>query len=255
MSTITDNSSLPFSGKVALVTGAGSGIGKATAEQLAREGATVSLVGIREAALVEVVDGILSAGGTAFAYRADVSDPEQIAAAVAQTVENAGALHLAVNNAGISGATGDIVDISIEAFDRTIATNLSAMFYGMKHEIPAILDAGGGAIVNVSSVYADRGLFQRAAYTASKHGIRGLTRSVAADYADRGIRINELQPGVIATPLLDDDAAAVERISQAIPARRLGTAQEVAEAICFLLSDKASYITGTHIAVDGAFLA
>ncbi len=129
------------------------------------------------------------------------------------------------------------------------------MFYGMKHEIPAILDAGGGAIVNVSSVYADRGLFQRAAYTASKHGIRGLTRSVAADYADRGIRINELQPGVIATPLLDDDAAAVERISQAIPARRLGTAQEVAEAICFLLSDKASYITGTHIAVDGAFLA
>jgi len=255
MSTTTDNLTQPFSGKVALVTGAGSGIGKATAEQLAREGATVALVGIREAALIDVADGIVKAGGKAFPFQADVTDSEQIAAAVTHTVERAGALHLAVNNAGISGATGDIVDVSVEEFDLTIATNLSAMFYGMKQEIPPMLTAGGGAIVNVSSVYADRGLFQRAAYTASKHGIRGLTRSVAADYAARGIRINELQPGVIATPLLDDDAAAVEQISQAIPARRLGTAQEVAEAICFLLSDKASYITGTHIAVDGAFLA
>jgi NAD(P)-dependent dehydrogenase (short-subunit alcohol dehydrogenase family) len=255
MSTTTENPSLPFSGKVALVTGAGSGIGKATAEQLAREGATVALVGLYPDALEAVADGIVKAGGSAFAIQADVTDSEQVAAAVAQTVETTGALHLAVNNAGISGATGDIVDVGVEEFDLTIATNLSAMFYGMKREIPAILDAGGGAIVNVSSVYADRGLFQRAAYTASKHGIRGLTRSVAADYADRGIRINELQPGVIATPLLDDDAAAVERISQAIPEHRLGAPEEVAEAICFLLSDKASYITGTHIAVDGAFLA
>ncbi|MFF3750601.1 SDR family NAD(P)-dependent oxidoreductase [Streptomyces sp. NPDC002018] len=244
-----------FTGKVALVTGAGSGIGAATAEQLAREGAAVALVGRRPGVLKEVAVRIREAGGRALEIPADVSDAEQVRAAVEATVTEWGALHLAVNNAAVSGGNSELVDLGVEDWNATVAVNLSAVFYGLKYQIPAITAAGGGAIVNVSSVYGDRGLTHYAAYTASKHGVRGLTRSAAVDYAERGVRINELQPGVIATPMSATDPESTRTIEQGIPARRAGLPAETAEAVCFLLSDAASYITGTHFSVDGGLLA
>ena len=244
-----------FRGRTALVTGAGTGIGAATAELLAARGATVSLVGRREKQLDDVVARIVGAGGCALSIVADVSRPAEIEAAIARTVATFGAMHLAVNGAGTSGRDAEVSDVTIAEWDATIATNLSAVFYGMKFQIPAMLAAGGGAIVNVSSVYADRGLFRHAAYSASKHGIRGLTRSAAVDYAARGIRINEVQPGVIATPASTRDPEAIRRIAALVPSGRAGRVTETAEAICFLLSNAASYITGTHFSVDGGFLA
>lgn len=246
---------LGFSGKVALVTGAGTGIGAATAETLASRGAKVTLVGRRQSALDDVVARITEAGGAAFAVSADVTKPREIEEAVAQTVSRFGGLNLAVNNAGVSGGSSELSELTVEEWNATIATNLSAVFYGMKFQIPPMLAAGGGAIVNVSSVYADRGLFRRAAYSASKHGVRGLTRSAAADYARRGIRVNELQPGVIETPMIDTDPAATQHIATLIPIGRVGRPIDPAEAICFLLSEAAAYITGTHFSVDGGFLA
>ncbi|WBB69056.1 SDR family NAD(P)-dependent oxidoreductase [Micromonospora sp. WMMD812] len=245
----------PFAGKVALVTGAGTGIGRATAEQLAREGGTVILVGRRSAPLEEVAAGITATGGTAHAFPADVSDPAQVANAVTFAVERCGALHLAVNNAGVSGGHARLVDLSVDDYRQVMGVNLDAVFFGMKYQIPAIIAAGGGAIVNVSSVDADRGHVDYAAYTATKHAVRGVTRAAALENATTGVRINELQPGVIATPLSQTDPEATARAEAKVPMRRSGRPAETAEAICFLLSERASYITGTHFSVDGGFLA
>jgi NAD(P)-dependent dehydrogenase (short-subunit alcohol dehydrogenase family) len=188
---------------------------------------------------------------------ANVADSNRTAEAIDETVARLGALHYAVNNAGIASEAHDLPDLPVAVWDRTVAVNLSALYYCMRAEIPAIANSGGGAIVNISSVYGDRGLPNRAAYSASKHGIRGLTRSAAIDWAARGVRINELQPGVIDTPML---AGATperrERVFASIAAKRLGSVQEIATtAVAFLLSDDASYITGAHLAVDGGFLA
>ncbi|MFK3982390.1 SDR family NAD(P)-dependent oxidoreductase [Micromonospora sp. NPDC050397] len=245
----------PFAGKAALVTGAGTGIGRATAEQLAREGATVILLGRRRAPIEEVANGITATGGTAYAFPADVSDPAQVEAAVAFAVERCGALHLAVNNAGVSGGHARLMDLGIDAYREVMGVNLDAVFFGMKYQIPAIIAAGGGAIVNVTSVDADRGHVDYAAYTATKHAVRGLTRAAALENATTGVRINELQPGVIATPLSQTDPEATARAEAKVPMRRSGHPSEAAEAICFLLSNRASYITGTHFSVDGGFLA
>ena len=244
-----------FAEQVAFVTGAGTGIGAATAEMLAARGARVTLVGRRRLYLDAVAERIKRAGGTALSLAADVSKSGDVESAVARTVATFGALHLAVNNAGVSGDNMDLTEMTPEQWNATIATNLSAVFYGMKFQIPAIVTAGGGAIVNVTSVYADRGLFRHAAYSASKHGVRGLTRAAAIDYANRGVRINELQPGVIATPMTGTDEAATAQIAARIPMGRIGQSLEPAEAICFLLSEAAAYITGTHFSVDGGFLA
>lgn len=246
---------MTFAEQVAFVTGAGTGIGAATAEMLGARGAKVTLVGRRRGYIDAVAERIKRAGGVALSVVADVSNPGDVERAVGRTVSTFGALHLAVNNAGVSGQNIELPQMTVDEWNATIATNLSAVFYGMKFQIPAILAAGGGAIVNVTSVYADRGLFRHAAYSASKHGVRGLTRSAAVDYASRGVRINELQPGVIATPMLDTDATAVDQISAHIPMRRIGQSIEAAQAICFLLSEAAAYITGTHFSVDGGFLA
>lgn len=245
-----------FQNKVVIVTGAGTGMGADTAILLAERGASVALVGRREAPLKEVAARIEQAGGVALVVVADVSSPEEVTRAVALTVERFGALHYAVNNAGISSESHDLPELPDAVWTQTIETNLSSIFYGMRAQLPAIEKAGGGAIVNISSVFADRGMPQRAAYSASKHAIRGLTRSAALDWAARGIRINELQPGVIKTPMLDEAGPGEnERIAAGIAAKRLGTGREIATAVAFLLSDEASYVTGAHLAVDGGFLA
>ena len=190
----------PFTGKVALVTGAGSGIGAATAQVLAERGAKVTVFGRRKDKLEGVVADITSIGGDALVVPGDVSVPGDLERAVAQTVEHFDALHFGVNNAGMSGYFEPLDTLSVEKWNQVLSVNLSGLFYSMKYEIPAILGAGGGAIVNVSSVFADRG-GPTADYSSAKHAIRGLTRTAAQDYAAKGIRINELQPGVILTEM------------------------------------------------------
>ena len=245
-----------FADRSALVTGAGSGMGAATAIVLAERGAAVTLVGRRRTKLDEVADEIRRAGGKALVHAGDVSDPGDVRRAVERTVAAFGGLDLAVNNAGVAGSAGRrIADIAIEDFQRTVAIDFASIFYGMKYEIAAMLESGrGGAIVNVSSVFADRAL--HGDYTGSKHGIRGLTRSAARDYGAQGIRVVELQPGVIDTEMTAADPESTAAVAaNGIPLRRTGSGREIATVVAFLLSDEASYVTGTHIAVDGGFLA
>jgi len=244
-----------FENKVALITGAGSGMGRSTAILLAQRGAAVTIVGRRQNKLDEVAAEIVANGGRVLAVPGDVSNPEDVENAVARTVEQFGALHYAVNNAGISGVFTPLHEETVEDWRRVIETDLSSVFYGLKYQIPAILAAGGGAIVNVSSVFADRG-HQPRDYAASKHGMRGITRSAAIEYGPQGIRINELQPGIIDTELTQANPTDTQRVADTgIPMRRVGTGEEIATAIAFLLSNDASYITGAHLAVDGGFLA
>jgi NAD(P)-dependent dehydrogenase (short-subunit alcohol dehydrogenase family) len=243
-----------FSGRSAFVTGAGTGIGAATARELAARGASVALMGRRTAVLEETAAAIRGNGGEVLVLAGDVANARDVENAVRETVAAFGALHLAVNNAGVDGGTQKLADVSVESWYDTIGINLSGVFFGLKFQIPAIIASGGGSIVNVSSVFSDRGLPQHAPYTASKHGIHGLTRAAAHDYAADKVRINELLPGVIDTPMLDSNRAMVDQMTAFIPQRRLGQPAEVARAICFLLGDGASYMTGARVAVDGGFL-
>jgi len=247
-------SSTEFSGRTAFVTGAGTGIGAATAIELAARGAKVALFGRRNSALDKTAATIAQAGGIATALAGDVANPRDVEQAIQQTVATFGNLHMAVNNAGVDGGTQKLAEVSVESWNETIGINLSGVFFGLKYEIPAILAAGGGAIVNVSSVFSDRGLIHHAPYTASKHGVHGLTRAAAQDYAAENIRINELLPGVIDTPMLDTNRAMVNQMTAFIPLRRLGLPAEVARTICFMLGDAASYMTGARVAIDGGFL-
>ena len=230
-------------------------MGAATARLLAERGAAVAMVGRREQPLRDVQAAIETAGGKALVLPADVSDAGAITSVVATVVEQFGALHYAVNNAGVASEYADIPAMSPDLWETALAINLSAHFYGLKAQLPAIAAAGGGAVVNVSSVFADRALPFRTAYTASKHAVRGLTRSAARDWAGRGIRVNELQPGVIDTPMLHGPGSQADQIAASVPMAPLGQPQEIATAVAVLLSDDASYITGAHLTVDGGFLA
>ncbi|TDB27688.1 SDR family NAD(P)-dependent oxidoreductase [Stenotrophomonas sp. ATCM1_4] len=242
-----------FQGRIALVTGAASGIGEAVVRQLAARGAQVLAADIDGDAATAVA---MSLGDRVMPLRVDVSDPDAVRHMVQACVERFGALHLAVNNAGIGGASLQTADYPLEEWHRVLGVNLHGVFYAMKYEVPAILAAGGGAIVNMASILGSNGWAGSAAYVAAKHALVGMTKSAALEYSAQGLRVNAVGPGFIDTPLLQGmDAQAYAGLVALHPAGRLGTADEVAELTCFLLSDKASFITGSYHLVDGGYSA
>ncbi|MFF4243047.1 SDR family NAD(P)-dependent oxidoreductase [Streptomyces sp. NPDC001822] len=245
-----------FDGRIALVTGGASGIGLALSRRLAASGATVVVADHQEESAREAADELRATGARAAAVVLDVTDPASVEAGVRFAVDTFGALHLAVNNAGIGGPARPTGVYGIEDWNRVVATNLSGVFYSMRYEIPAILAAGGGAVVNMSSILGTNGFANSPAYVAAKHGVVGLTKTAALEYAAQNIRINAVGPGFIDTPLLrDTDGPAREHLISLHPAGRLGTSEEVAELAAFLLSDRASFIHGSYHLADGGYSA
>jgi NAD(P)-dependent dehydrogenase (short-subunit alcohol dehydrogenase family) len=249
-----------FSGEVALVTGGSSGIGRAAALAFAAEGAKVAIVSRREAESLETVEMIRSAGGEALFVRTDVSKSEDVQAAVARTVEQFGGLNYAFNNAGVEGPVFVPLDKYPEpSWDQVIAINLTGVYLSMKYELPHIV-AAKGAIVNMASIAGLVGGRLGSAYYASKHGVVGLTKAAAMEYADRGVRINAVAPAVIKTDMTDraglsvTDSPIYPRILAAHPMGRLGAPDEVARAVIWLCSQGAAFTTGHTLPIDGGFL-
>lgn len=242
--------------KVAMVTGAGSGIGRSIALLYASEGAKIVVSDVNEKGGNETVDEIKAKGGEAIFVKADTSKPHDSKWAVELAVKTFGDLHIAVNNAGIGGPISMVGDYPIEGWDKVISINLSGVFYGLHYQIPAILASGGGSIVNIASILGKVGTKGSAAYVAAKHGVIGLTEAAALEYASQKIRINSIGPGYILTPLLNAlDEATMKSLVGLHPIGRLGTAEEVAELALWLNSDKASFVTGSYYNVDGGYLA
>ncbi|MET7552386.1 glucose 1-dehydrogenase [Streptomyces sp. NPDC005479] len=253
------NPTYDFTGQVAFVTGASSGMGLATARAFAQAGAAVALTDINGAALEAAVQQLTDEGHQALALTCDVTDEDQVAAAVARTVKSFGRLDMAYNNAGIQIPPADAADEPAEIFDRVHAINLRGIWASLKHELRHMRTQGGGAIVNCSSLGGLVGIPGRASYHASKHGVTGLTGSAALEYAPRGIRINAVCPGTIDTPMVSDMIAKGEldraQAKAGQPINRLGTANEIAQAVLWLCSPGASFVIGVALPVDGGYVA
>lgn len=245
-----------FDGKVAFVTGGASGIGEAVARQLAERGAKVVVADLKLDAAQKVVDAIKAAGGEAAAVAVDVGKMDQVEKAVKFTVDTYGALNVAVNNAGIGGTAAPLGDYTFEDWHKVIDVNLNSVFYSMNYEIAEMLKAGGGAIVNMASILGSVAFPNAPAYVTAKHGVVGMTKSAALDYAKKGIRVTAVGPGFIDTPLLAAlPKEALEGLKTVHPIGRLGTSDEVAALTLFLLSDAASNITGSYHLVDGGYVS
>ena len=254
-----ENMARHFEGKVALVTGGGSGIGQATALLFAREGAKVVIADVLIDGMEATASRIQDAGGEALCIRVDVSKDEEVAAMVAKTVETYGQLDCAYNNAGIFGTfRGPMHEWSEEVWNQVMGINLKGVWLCMKYEIIQMLRQGCGAIVNTASIAGLVGIQGNAAYGASKHGVVGLTKTAALDYARAGLRINAVCPGYIDTPLTARALHVPERRKQLIarePMGRIGSPEEVAQAVMWLCSDAAAFVTGHTMAVDGGYVA
>ncbi len=247
---------IDLKGKVAFVTGGGSGIGEACSFMLAKQGAAVAVIDLKLEVAQKVADAIVAKGGKAIAVVADVSDEAQVAKAVTETVSKLGGLHIAVNNAGIGGDQAPTADQTVAGWRKVISINLDGVFYCMRNQIPAMLKSGGGSIVNIASILGQVGFANSSGYVAAKHGVVGLTRASALEYATQGIRVNAVGPGFINTPLLGSlPKEALEPIAQMHAVKRLGESDEVAALVTFLASDDASFMTGNYYAVDGGYLA
>lgn len=247
-----------FQGKVALVTGAASGIGRATAIAFADAGARVVVADVGVEGGEETVRLIQQAGGEGFFVKTDVSQPDEVRAMVASTISHYGRLDCAFNNAGIEGESAPTGACTEENWNRTIGINLTGAWLCMKAEIPRML-ASGGSIVNCSSIAGLVGFAGSPAYVASKHGLIGLTKTAALDYATAGIRVNAVCPGVIDTPMIDrfthGEAAAEAALTAMEPVGRIGRPEEIAGAVLWLCSEAASFVTGVALPVDGGFVA
>jgi len=247
---------LSLEGKVAIVTGAAAGIGRASAILLAERGAKVVVADVSEEEGRQTARTI---GDNARFVRADVSDEQSVRDLVAATLSHFGRLDIAHNNAGIAIGGTELADFGKAGWDRVIGVNLTGVYLAMREEIPAMLESGGGSIVNMSSVAGVVGQVGQAGYIASKHGVIGLTKAAAVEYSARGIRVNALLPGTINTPMvqkiINENPGWVEALTAAQPIQRLGEPEEIAEAVAWLASDAASFVTGASLAIDGGFVA
>lgn len=248
-----------LAGKVAIVTGGASGIGRAAALRLALGGASVLVADRDEVGGHGTVDLIADIGGIAAFCAVDVTEPDDITAMVAHAVATYGRLDVAVNNAGMSGTYAPLGDQTLGDWNHTLAVNLTSVFLSMQAEIPAMLEGGGGSIVNTASGAGLMGFANLPAYVASKHGVVGLTKSVALEFARKGVRVNAVCPGSVRTPMLEGftggDEAALQGMGKMQPVGRLGTPDEIGEAIAWLCSDAASFVTGVALPVDGGVMA
>jgi NAD(P)-dependent dehydrogenase (short-subunit alcohol dehydrogenase family) len=253
------NGMATLQGKVILVTGGGSGIGRATSTLLARQGAKVMIADYVAESAERTVKMIKDAGGDASCIAADVSVTKQVEMMITKTVETYGRLDGAFNNAGIEGKMADTIAYPEDVFDRVIAINLKGIWLCMKYEIPQMLNNGGGAIVNTSSGAGLVGVEQLSAYNASKHGVVGLTKTAALEFAQKNIRVNCVCPGLINTPMvarmIDSGGMNEQEFLAAEPVGRMGRPEEIGEGVVWLLSDAASFVTGHALSIDGGYVA